>query len=139
MRYFLTGILWLLVSGATAFATENDEGGQAGNIVMDGYQQFIDSCAFCHGIDGKGQGEAANLLSVQPANLTLLSKNNDGVFPLEYLFYSIDGRDDLTAHGSGEMPVWGNLWEKGVPPEFSQAYVRSRIFQIIMYLNSIQE
>jgi len=27
----------------------------------------------------------------------------------------------------------------GVPPEFSQAYVRSRIFQIIMYLNSIQQ
>jgi len=37
------------------------------------------------------------------------------------------------------MPVWGDLWEKGVPPEFSQAYVRSRIFQIIMYLNSIQQ
>jgi mono/diheme cytochrome c family protein len=50
--------------------------------VTSGFERFVDSCAFCHGVDAKGNGAAAAMLSKQPADLTLLSKRIDNIFPL---------------------------------------------------------
>ena len=37
-----------------------------------GFNDYIDSCASCHGIDGKGNGPMSDKLIYQPKNLTLL-------------------------------------------------------------------
>src|ERR1035441_8811208 len=42
------------------------------------YRQF---CAVCHGPDGKGNGPAASALKVKVADLTQLSRQNNGKFP----------------------------------------------------------
>src|ERR1035438_2392809 len=43
------------------------------------YQRY---CAVCHGKDGKGGGPAAAALKAIPTDLTQLSKNNGGKFPV---------------------------------------------------------
>jgi hypothetical protein len=42
-------------------------------------------------------------------NLTVLSSNNDGVFPFKQVEKSITGKSQVVAHGTIDMPVWGAL------------------------------
>ena len=46
-----------------------------------GKQMYMNYCAPCHGVDGRGQGPVAAALKKHPANLALLSKNDRGKFP----------------------------------------------------------
>ena len=71
------------------------------------YQAY---CAVCHGMDGKGSGPAASAMQVQPTDLTLLAKSHGGRYPNMEVVSSIDGKSNLPAHGSPEMPVWGKLF-----------------------------
>ena len=45
-------------------------------------------------------------MNKNPANLTLLSKNNGGVFPEGEVRDFIVGTRTIASHGSREMPVW---------------------------------
>jgi hypothetical protein len=47
----------------------------------------------------------------------------------------IDGRSPVMAHGSREMPVWGNVF--GV--ERGSARARTEIYAITKYIESIQQ
>ena len=38
-------------------------------------------CATCHGAEGRGDGPTAEIMTLQPADLTALSAANAGVFP----------------------------------------------------------
>lgn len=49
--------------------------------VPTGAQDFAEHCVACHGVSGKGDGEAAAGLAKAPADLTLLSVGNGGAFP----------------------------------------------------------
>jgi hypothetical protein len=51
-----------------------------------GKLEFDMHCAICHGMDAKGNGSYAYNLEVEPSNLTLLAKNNAGVFPADGRF-----------------------------------------------------
>jgi cytochrome c553 len=44
--------------------------------------EYIASCATCHGEDGKGNGPLSAELKTRPADLTVLAKKNNGVFPI---------------------------------------------------------
>ena len=63
-----------------------------------------------------------------PADLTVLAKINDGLFPIAAVNEIIDGRMLIAAHGNREMPIWG-----------FDVMGRSRISVIVDYLNRIQE
>ncbi|HXX21108.1 MAG TPA: c-type cytochrome [Candidatus Acidoferrum sp.] len=72
---------------------------------------FNTYCAVCHGKDGKGAGPAAGELKVPPPDLTTLSKRHGGKFPTEYVSSVLHyGISDLKAHGSPDMPIWGELF-----------------------------
>jgi mono/diheme cytochrome c family protein len=111
--------------------------------------EFRNSCASCHGDDGKGGGFLTTLYEdIKPGDITLLAKMNRGVFPFNQVFDVIDGRDDVAAHGSREMPVWGDrymyAWQCGNecgPAEMSQLekQARARILELVYYIQSIQE
>lgn len=120
-------------SSAPAYAEATD------GAVSAGRERFVDACAFCHGLSGTGNGMAASMLEQQPADLTQLSKNNAGRFPLASIYSIIDGRMSTAAHGARDMPVWGNIWKKNVPEQYAEYYVRGRILELILYLDSIQE
>jgi mono/diheme cytochrome c family protein len=92
-----------------------------------GKTAYLASCAACHGTEGKGDGVLAPVLKTPPADLTTLSRRNDGTFPIAAVSEIIDGRTLIAAHGTREMPIWG-----------FDVMVRSRIALIVDYLNRIQ-
>jgi len=99
---------------------------------------FVTYCASCHGTDAQGSGPAADALRARPPNLTQYALKNHGVFPAERLHRLVDGRDQsVRAHGSMEMPVWGDAFRKrdGLNDEAA----RARIDAIVLYLGLIQE
>lgn len=107
--------------------------------------EFRNSCAYCHGVDGKGAGFLIRLFKgVDPGDLTQLTKNNEGEFPLDRIFQTIDGRDEVAAHGERKMPVWGDRYMEQYmyeyePVQSNELRVRSRVLELVYYIQSIQE
>lgn len=145
------GPLALLVIGATTLfacqgeTTSTDEAQveQDTTVSMDpiasGRDAYMNFCASCHGEDGKGNGPVADVMSVQPADLTLIREHNDGTFPVDSIYAYIDGRADVQAHGTREMPVWGNVWSEVDGAPIPQERVDRRIRLLVEYIRSIQE
>lgn len=141
---------WLMIASLAAVFTaavqaEDFDAGKA---------EFLSSCASCHGADGKGKGPVSELLKVSPPDLTILAKNNNGVFPTNAVYETIDGSKTIAAHGNREMPIWGERFNPimNAPHIVDPAYdvldpsrelrgvvVRTRILAVIDYLNRIQQ
>ncbi len=100
-----------------------------------GSDLFHAYCATCHGVDAKGNGPAAAALKTKPPNLTVLSKNNRGVFPADRVRKTITGDDVVAAHGSREMPIWGPIFHQ-IEEDVDRGHVR--VENLVKYLESIQ-
>ncbi|MEC9340689.1 MAG: hypothetical protein VX663_04340 [Pseudomonadota bacterium] len=100
-------------------------------------RDFMKYCSTCHGEEGRGDGPYTRMFRVYPVDLRLLSLNNDGKFPYDYVRQIIDGRKDVRAHGARTMPVWfDELWSS---PEGSGArQALDRIKALTDYLADIQ-
>ena len=77
-----------------------------------GSEMYKSYCASCHGPEGKGNGPAAEALKVPPTDLTALAQKNGGKYPAMKVAAVIRGEDSTAAHGSKEMPIWGDLFWK---------------------------
>jgi mono/diheme cytochrome c family protein len=108
-------------------------------VLTSGQLEYQYYCASCHGRDGKGKGAMADLLRAVPADLTQLHKKNSGQFPFWRVYGTIDGREEVIAHGTRTMPVWGAhfLTEAGGQP-LDEHRVIGRILALVYYLESIQ-
>lgn len=96
-------------------------------------------CSSCHGGDGAGTGPVASALRTRPADLRRIAARRGGVFPDEEVAAYIDGRRDLTAHGTREMPVWGRvLSEKLRRHESPESAVAAEIRLLVAHLRSLQ-
>jgi mono/diheme cytochrome c family protein len=117
-----------------------------------GKSEFQSSCATCHGTDGKANGPLSEQLRVAPADLTVLAKNNNGVFPVNAVYETIYGIKRIVAHGPPDMPIWGyRYFARNTAPgskkpdhyvELSSdldAIARTRLFAVVDYLNRIQQ
>ena len=71
---------------------------------------FSSYCAPCHGKLGLGDGPAAAALVKKPADLTKIAARNGGTFPDVKVKRYIEGADEVAAHGSRDMPMWGSLF-----------------------------
>jgi mono/diheme cytochrome c family protein len=114
-----------------------------------GKYHYMNSCAPCHGVSGKGDGAVARSLKLTPADLTKLSEVNNGVFPFSRIYEVIDGRFEVEAHGKRDMPIWGEIykptWNSLEPPvapvfskEVAESVVRGRILALIEYISTLQ-
>lgn len=74
-----------------------------------GKQMYTSYCAPCHGTDGRGNGPAASALKTQPTDLTELMKNNHGKYPDTHVVAILQFGNEVHAHGSAQMPVWGPI------------------------------
>ena len=111
----------------------------AGDDVADGHKYFVRYCASCHGTDATGDGPVAKTLVTRPANLRKLGDKYGMPLPAHKIAEFIDGRDTPRAHGSHEMPVWGEkLYEMGAG-ERGEYGIGEVIGKIIAYLNTIQD
>jgi mono/diheme cytochrome c family protein len=113
-----------------------------------GKNEYLRSCASCHGETGKGDGPVAKSLPKPLGDLTKLSKNNNGVFPISRVYDVIDGRMQVIMHGTREMPVWGDVFRselmarvprQSISPEVQDAMVRIRILMLIEYVSKLQD
>ena len=108
-----------------------------------GADEYRISCLSCHGVGGKGNGPMAEIMKVQPSDLTVIAKNNEGVFPLDQVFRTIDGRHGVTGHGDRDMPIWGARYireDAGRYGDFGgEDVVRLRILELVYYIQLIQQ
>lgn len=141
---------WVIIAGLTAGLVA---AAHAEDIDI-GKAEFQSSCASCHGADAKGKGPVAAHLKVPPPDLTVLARTNNGVFPTNAVTEILYGSKPIGAHGTREMPVWGerfnpivNLphdvdpyyWKMAGPQQNPELVVRTRILAVIDYLNRIQQ
>ncbi len=111
-----------------------------------GQSEYAASCAGCHGTGGRGDGHFREYLNRAPADLTVLARNNGGVFPAQRVFDAIDGRRTVSGHGrAGEMPIWGAAYASqakgdptvaGLAPETA---ARLKIALLVDYLYRLQQ
>ena len=104
-----------------------------GRTVVSGIDTFSSYCSSCHGRSATGDGPLAQQMRIRPANLTEIAKRNGGVFPAEMVERIIDGRNPVKGHGGGDMPVWGDAFEK-IPGEAASEKIQA----LVRYLESIQ-
>ena len=112
-----------------------------------GAAEYKSNCAACHGISGKGDGPFAEYLKNGAPSLTVLKKNNGGVFPVDKVYQLIDGRGLAKGHGTREMPIWGAQYTaqsvKEHGPFFGEWYaqdvIQARILALISHIYTLQE
>lgn len=119
----------IAMSGSMAFAQEE--------IGAANYRQY---CATCHGASGVGDGPLTEMMTTKVSDLTQLSANNDGEFPMLHVLHVIDGRTGLRGHGGTTMPVYGALFEGEAGDTLfgSVIYTRAKILSLAYYLEGIQ-
>ena len=127
-------LLAMALPSASAIADDN----------VIGANEYRISCQVCHGEKGRGDGPMAKVLTVKPSDLTQISKNNGGIFPLLKIMHIIDGRPLIAAHGDGrEMPIWGARYkaEQGgaYGPYGGEMAVRARVLELVFYVQTLQE
>ena len=101
-----------------------------------GQDMYKSYCAACHGVDGKGNGPASDALKVPATNLATLAQKNGGKYPALKVAAVIHGDDQMAAHGSKDMPIWGSLfWGLSGGHD---AEVQQRIVNLNKYIESLQ-
>ena len=108
-----------------------------------GRGDFMNYCAACHGVGGKGDGTVAEFLTISAADLTQMALRNGGIFPRQRAIDVIDGRAQVSVHGERDMPVWGDWFkfeaDSDGAGEKTEKVVRERITALVDYLESIQQ
>ena len=141
MQYMRLAILGVSLSvGLVASAQTPAKTGPKANIAA-GKELFQQHCSVCHGVDAKGKGSMYDPESseparrVPPADLTVLSKQNAGKFPADRVRDAIYNKDSIPAHGTPDMPAWGNVFYllKSRPK-----VLEKRVRDLTVYIESIQ-
>jgi len=111
--------------------------------------EYVNSCAVCHGDSGKRDGPLVKSVKIAPTDLTILQKNNNGVFPTGRVYEVVDGREAIAAHGPRDMAVWGDRFKEKSSERVelalrfgssidAEVFARDRILALIRYLSSLQ-
>jgi len=128
--------LLLLASRLTGSASA-----QPMEVVSAGELEYQRNCAVCHGAGGRGDGVMRSYLTMQPANLRILAKNNAGKFPFWEVYHKIDGQTEVPVHGTRDMPIWGDRFREQAGSDGKTAVTQAagRILSLTFYLEYIQE
>ena len=138
MRPLICSSLFLIPFAAALAQETGPAGAKKIEITysLSGPEMYRTFCASCHGLDGKGSGPAAAAPKKPPADLTVLSKKNGGKFPAGRVRTYIEGQDaNTTAHGSREMPIWGDVFRSIADDQGAVTY---RIVTLSSYLETLQ-
>src|SRR6478672_9604307 len=103
---------------------------------LNGPDLYRSYCASCHGTEGKGDGPVAPALNSKMPDLTTIAQRNGGIFPASRVNQIISGDQNIVAHGSREMPVWGPIFHQ---VQEDRDYGEVRLQNLTNYLKSIQK
>ena len=124
-----------LLAASVARGTEDDP--QPENVAL-GALSYRVHCVSCHGESGRGDGPLTETLKIRPADLTRPCKEHGGELSVERTSAAIDGREEIRAHGTREMPVWGiGLRDLGRDTD-QEGEVRAKILDLIAFLKTLQ-
>jgi mono/diheme cytochrome c family protein len=132
----LKPVIIALLMGTALSAQEIKKGTIQPTSPASGKEMFEEYCAVCHGKAGRGDGPAADALKKKPADLTQLTRKNNGNFPELHVMNFITGEEVAAAHGSRDMPVWGPLFRSLSPND--QGVVKLRVNALMEYLKTLQ-
>jgi len=146
-RQILVGLMFLLVGIFSAVQGQNagiSQGDQKKKVKMvdvtyteptSGAQMYKNYCAACHGIDGKGDGPAADFLKVWPPDLTMLTQRNNGRYPADHVIATLRHGTSSHAHGTSDMPLWGSVFQT---LDENRTLGQMRIHNLTVYIESLQ-
>ncbi len=112
-----------------------------------GQNEFEMNCAVCHGLHGRGDGPYTGILKTSVPDITTLSQRNGGTFPFQRVYSSIDGTEMIGAHGTRQMPIWGQTYRLKAEENFftwrafpwdAEPFVRARILAVTEYVARLQ-
>jgi len=128
---FFAAILLVAVSSCDSKPPKNSRAVQA----QKGKVHFQKYCSSCHGKDGTGL--IIDTMDIQPADLTMIrnDRKNDE-FPILEIANKIDGRKMAKAHGSRDMPIWGEVFSTN--EHLTESQIKGKLGELIAYLMSIQ-
>ena len=132
------GVLCLALGGIRLKAQTAPQTQELGRLIysVKGPELFRAHCTACHGEDAKGGGPVAFSLKAKVPDLTVLAKNNQGVFPAAGVRRMIAGDEIANVHGSREMPIWGPIFHR---IEWDQDLGDVRLENLVKYVLSIQQ
>src|SRR5215475_9057227 len=130
----------LFAVGALADPPDKDQGPDVDTTLAElGKPYFMSYCASCHGSSGHGDGPAAVSLRARPADLTRIAARRGGRFPRGEIAQFVDGRFSVSAHGSREMTVWGEVFTRDVSEaDAAESISRGKVVVLVEYLKSLQ-
>ena len=132
-----SSFLLLLVACAAAGGARAAEPPKAEEL---GRQLYLQYCASCHGVGGKGDGPVTPALKKAPLDLTKIAARRGGDYPVGQISEFIDGRRWVRIHGPREMPVWGDrLGESSPDSAHGDTEALGKVLLIIEYLRTIQD
>lgn len=135
IRPVLVAAVFLACSAGAAVAQPAIKQGRITKVpISDAPLMFNTYCAVCHGKEGQGNGPAAAALAKVPADLTRISARNGGTFPDVRVRRYIEGLDEVAAHGTRDMPMWGGLFNA-----LSRDTARLRVAALADYVKSLQQ
>lgn len=130
------GLVALLVVGSAAVEAQRPPAAPLTIDSLTGRDTFEFYCAACHGRGGRGDGPLASSLKTAPSDLTVLSAKSGGTFPRERVAGTVRRTErSITAHSTGEMPVWGTIFEV---LDQSAERSRVRIDNVVAYVETLQ-
>jgi mono/diheme cytochrome c family protein len=132
----LVVILGLTLGVAAAQNTQIQKVPVTSTNPASGKEMFNTYCAVCHGTDGKGSGPAASALKKSPADLTSLATRNSGKFPDLKVARYIEGLDQVDAHGTRDMPMWGEMFRS--IDKSNAAITQMRVANLVAYVKGLQ-
>jgi len=134
IRIVFSALAALALFAGSAYAQPKIEQAPIKNVnAADAKGMFDSYCAVCHGKEGRGNGPAAAALAKVPADLTKISARNKGAFPDTRVRRYIEGLDEVAAHGSRDMPMWGSLFNS-----LSRDTAQLRIAALADYIKGMQ-
>src|SRR5688572_10279963 len=102
--------------------------------VAAGRGEYERYCMACHGIQADGDGPVAPLMVPRPTDRRTIAPRRGGVFPHAAMMAMIDGRDPHPAHGTGDMPVWGDAFRtEAYIEQATETRVRGRVVLLVQY------
>jgi mono/diheme cytochrome c family protein len=135
MSRTIAGIAVPLALSALVFLAASPARATQDEVVAAGKQEYQENCTSCHGDTGKGDGRLAEILVIKPADLTQISKRNNGAFPFWQMYGIVEGT--VPVRGHVYMPNWKTRFKADEPkPGYEYAYIR--VLTLTHFLESLQ-
>ena len=136
-RIPLAALFLALCVAGTRNTTAQDQNQLPADYVPSGGVIYKQNCAACHGADAKGNGPVKKVLRKPAPDLTTLAKRRGGKFPYAYVIGVLCVfAPGIPSHGSGDMPMWGPLFEYYYNQNSAQQRIRNLC---IHFLAALQE